>query len=376
MRRILLLMAHTGGGHRSAAEATMEALEAQYGSEITATMLDASRRYFPYPLSRMDAIYRDIIRFGKNLWSSSFRWFNTAQRSSAAIGVFWPFVRRGLVRMLLEHPADLIVSFHWMYNYPLWWARQAGRRPPRVITLVTDLVNPHALWFAPGAAKYLVPTNAAAGYALTSGIPPECIMTTGLPISLRFGRALSLDQASVRNEMALERERLTVLVMGGGDGMGEVYRVAEAVATAGVPLQMIVVAGRNDALREKLEKANWPVRKIVLGFTRDVPQLMRAADILVTKAGPSTIAEALACGLPIILSDYIRGQEDGNRWLVEDGGAGLYCSNPSQIASTLNRWFTEKDSLLPRLRAASHKQGHPEAASEVARVIYDLSSPR
>jgi uncharacterized protein len=99
---------------------------------------------------------------------------------------------------------------------------------------------------------------------------------------------------------------------------------------------------------------------------------MRAADIIITKAGPSTIAEAMACGLPIILSGYIPGQEDGNKWMVEHGGAGVYAPKPDKIAATLRDWLAPGSPAIEKLSAASQRMGRPTAALEVAQALYEV----
>ncbi len=371
-KRILLLMADTGGGHRSSAEATMEALQARYGGEVQVKMVDVLRGYAPFPFNRLDTVYPYLIKYGVELWEPGYQLLNSPKRARRFVRTFWPVVRRAARQVLLENPADLVVSFHSLFNYAILWAMQKEKITTPLVTVVTDMATIHALWCAPGATRYVMPTRMAARRARTFGVPPERIVMTGLPISLRFNNVLSRDKAAVRAELGLAQDKPTVLVMGGGQGMGDLYNAAEAVATAGVELQMLVIAGRNEKLKQRLEEAEWPVAKRIFGFTRDVPLLMRAADVIVTKAGPSTIAEALACGLPVILSGYIPGQEDGNRWLVERSGAGVYAPKPPQIAAAVREWLAPDSSALERVSAVSRRLGRPTAALEVAKALYEV----
>ncbi len=375
-KRILLLMADTGGGHRSSAEATMEALQYRYGDQVEVKMVDVLRSYAPFPFSRLDTMYPYMIRYGVEIWEPGYQLLNSPKRAQRLIRAFWPIVRRAVCQVLVENPADLIVSFHSLFNYAILWGMQKEKITTPLVTVVTDLVTIHALWCAPGATRYIMPTQMAARRARTFGVPPERMVVTGLPISLRFSQVLSRDPWAVRAELGLAQDKKTVLVMGGGQGMGELFEVAEAVGTAGVDIQMLVVAGRNEKLRAQLEEARWPVVKRVFGFTRDIPLLMRASDLIVTKAGPSTVAEALACGLPIILSGYIPGQEDGNKRMVVRGGAGVYAPRPEQIAATLREWLTPGSQWLETLGAAARRLGRPQAALKVADALYEVLQRR
>lgn len=371
-QRILLLMADTGGGHRSSAEATMEALQYRYSSNVDVKMVDVLRGYAPFPFSRLDTMYPYMIRYGVEIWEPGYQLLNSPKRAQRLIRAFWPMVRRAVRQVLVENPADLIVSFHSLFNYAVLWGMQREKITTPLVTVVTDLVTIHALWCAPGATRYIMPTQMAARRARTFGVPPERMVVTGLPISLRFSQALARTKAEVRAELGLRQDKKVALVMGGGQGMGGLDTVAEAVATSGADLQIVVVAGRNEKLRQQLEQARWPVPKLIFGFTRDIPLLMRAADVIVTKAGPSTIAEALACGLPIILSGYIPGQEDGNRLMVVRGGAGVYAPKPNQIAATVREWFAPGSAALETCAAAAQRLGRPDAALHVAEALYQV----
>jgi len=161
-------------------------------------------------------------------------------------------------------------------------------------------------------------------------------------------------------------------LMGGGQGMGRMYPVARALASTKIEFQLVIVAGRNPALKLQLQMADWKIPVRIYGFTREIPALMAASDVLVTKAGPSTVAEALAMGLPMIISGYIPGQEDGNLKAVVRSRAGVYAPKPKQIAQTLREWLAPDSNALTEYAQAARKMGHPEAADNVAEIICRL----
>jgi len=132
--------------------------------------------------------------------------------------------------------------------------------------------------------------------------------------------------------------------------MGPLERNAEAIAESGLPAALVVVAGRNLKLKQRLEARSWPIPTFIYGFVRNMPDLMSAADILVTKAGPGTITEALNAGLPIILYSRLPGQEEGNVTYVTAEGAGIWAPNLVRWWPRCNSGFT---SLKPGIKQPS-----------------------
>ncbi len=119
--------------------------------------------------------------------------------------------------------------------------------------------------------------------------------------------------------------------------MGPLYRIACAISDAQLPLQLVIIAGRNRGQRRKLDATPWKIPVIVNGFVTDMPDWMRASDVIITKAGPGTIMEALACGLPVLLSGFLPGQEEGNVTFVEQNQVGVLSKSPKGIAPYARR---------------------------------------
>jgi 1,2-diacylglycerol 3-beta-galactosyltransferase len=164
------------------------------------------------------------------------------------------------------------------------------------------------------------------------------------------------------------QEKLVVLLIGGGEGMGPLEKTAVAIAEANLPITLVVVAGRNVELKERLETRQWPMKTLIYGFVNEMPDFMRAADILVTKAGPSTITEALNAGLPLILYSRLPGQEDGNVDYVLSEGVGLWAPKTSYIVSALHAWITHPKQLELAAEAC-REAARPQAAREIARLL-------
>jgi 1,2-diacylglycerol 3-beta-galactosyltransferase len=159
-----------------------------------------------------------------------------------------------------------------------------------------------------------------------------------------------------------------VVLVGGGEGMGPLAATARAIDAARLPLQLIVVCGRNRALREQLEKYPWRIAAKIYGFVTEMPDFMRAADVLITKAGPGTISEAFIAGLPLILYSKMPGQEDGNVDFVVKEGAGVWAPEPEQVVHTLRAWL-ENPRQREKVAATSLRLARPKAARQIAHLL-------
>jgi 1,2-diacylglycerol 3-beta-galactosyltransferase len=168
--------------------------------------------------------------------------------------------------------------------------------------------------------------------------------------------------------------------MGGGEGMGPVKKTAKALGESlfdkeqGKPIgQLIVICGRNKTLSSSLQALEWKIPVKIRGFETQMEKWMGACDCIITKAGPGTIAEALIRGLPIILNDFIPGQEVGNVPYVVDNGAGVFSKSPKETACLVARWFGPDSEELKRMSENALKLAQPEAVFDIVRDIHELS---
>lgn len=363
---IVFLFSDTGGGHRSAANAIIEALELQFPGKITHEMVDIFREYAPPPLTYAPEIYPPLTRMPR-VWGMGYHLSDGKRRTRILYHTIWPYIRWGLRRLVREHPADLIVSVHQLPNEPMARAiAQSGHKIP-FTTVVTDLVSTHAAWFTNQADLIIVPTNAAYRRALHMGIAPERMEVVGLPVSNQFNQITSAKD-EIRKRLGWSQNRPVVLLVGGGEGMGPLEPTARAIDAAGLPIQLVIIAGRNNRLKEHLQKYAWTMPTQVYGFVQEMPEFMRAADVLVTKAGPGTISEAFISGLPLILYSRLPGQEDGNVGYVVSNGAGVWAPRPAEVAKALRNWL-DHPAQREAAVAACHRLARPNASRDIARLL-------
>jgi len=364
------LLSDTGGGHRSAAYAVAQALEGLYGEQPQIELVDALADYAPWPLNRLSSIYPYMVRLRGWPWAAGYRLSDGPRRVELLTRCCWPLVRVGLLRLLCDHPADAIVCCHPLFNYSILRTLTEAENKMPVVTLVTDLITAHAFWFAPAVSCCLVPTEAARRRALVCGMPAERVLITGLPVNPRFVAAAQKDSLAVRQRLGLEPDLPVVLLMSGTEGMGPLHRLCKAIAADGVQAQVVVVAGNNKWLRTRLTAETWPLPVRVEGFVHNMHEWMRAADLLVTKAGPSTISEALVMGLPIVLSSALPGQEWPNVDYVVQAGAGVWTPTPRRAAAAVRELLSPGNPRLAQMAARARALAQPDAAQRVAEIVW------
>jgi 1,2-diacylglycerol 3-beta-galactosyltransferase len=301
------------------------------------------------------------------VWSLGYHVSDNVYRYRAIYEAVWPYVRQSVHRLVRENPADLIVSVHPLINAPALRAIRGFRQPVPYITVVTDLVSTHVAWFDKRADLVIVPTEVARTKALKLGLHNDKVQVVGLPVADRFCQEPA-DRSEIRARLDWPQDVPVLLLVGGGEGMGPLERVAEAIDQAELPAAMVIICGRNRQLQQRLEKRRWNLPVKCYGFVENMPDFMQAADVLVSKAGPGTISEAFIANLPIVLYSRLPGQDEGNVTYVVEQGAGAWAPEPAQVVSVLRRWLSNPDQLR-RVSAASQRLARPRAARRIARII-------
>jgi len=360
-KKVLILMSDTGGGHRASAQAIEQALHVQFPSKFTVEIMDIWTDHGAWPYNQFVPAYRYVAK-RPLLWKGFFVYGNFPITRKIQELLSWHACALSFQQAIEHANPDLIVSVHPLCQYiPLYVvekmnARRQEKSLPRIpfVTVVTDLGGGHKTWFDPRVDACYVPSQAMANLAQYCGVAPRKIIMKGLPVRPAFWsscppdrgisswdssaegeRARDREKARVRGRLGLQPEARTVLVMGGGDGVGDLHSLATSLyttlansstsSTSTSKRQVVVICGHNQALRHSLahslctpctpSSASQGVRcsAAVLGFVSDVDQYMLASDVLVTKAGPGTIAEAMICGLPIVLSSFLPGQVNNTK---------------------------------------------------------------
>jgi UDP-N-acetylglucosamine:LPS N-acetylglucosamine transferase len=368
--KILLAFSDTGGGHRSAAVAIRAALE-KTGADVTTEMLDAlTATKFPI-LQHSPAHYDKLSTTGLKFYNLIFRMTDGGWRMNMLTRIVHIKSKRNVLDAIEAFSPDIIVLMHPLLQRLFSMVRRAFDLTCPIVTVVTDLVTMHAGWTYPDVDRYLVPTEEAYQVKLKRGLEPEQIQFTGFPVHPKFAD-YDRPQTKTRAAIGIAPDVFTILVTSGGVGSGHLNELVLALEEAHPEKQLLVVTGRNQALRDTLTAQCSNEHTHIYGFVDNMEELMAASDIVVTKAGPGTLMEALVMRRPVILTEAVGVQEYGNIDFVRDHELGLFCPTTSEVTeavSTLsdpNRYTA----TVSRLSDAVPRDG----AAQIAKIILEMGS--
>lgn len=412
-RTILFLIADTGAGHRSAANAITNAITlisrkeqeewracqraAQNDAAPSPTqeqadndslaqpppptyrieIVDVFEGYSRFPLREAVKLYGPTIRYNPKLFGEVFHRSNREGTVLTANTLATPLIHNGLLRLITSVQPDVIVSIHPLINHATIKVLRELRVHVPFLTVVTDLVSIHYSWFASGADVYIVPTEQAKQLYLKRELDPKRVHVLGMPIDPKFTRPTE-SKKDLQQRFGLKPGVPVVLLVGGGDGAGGLQTAVRAISQAHLPVQLMVVTGRNKRLYAHLQRTRSQLRvpAKIFGFVHNMPELMHASDVIVTKAGPGTICEALACHLPIILSGYVPGQEEGNVEYVVKNNVGVLAQNPIELVDALRRLLKPGSQELRRQLENAKRLSRPYASFDIANCILGFLPPR
>lgn len=383
-KKVLIIMSDTGGGHKASGLAIASALQELYPGKIEIKIVDMLACNCEYPFKASAVAYRYVAKH-PILWKMLYEYSRFPLTCFLSQRVAVQNCWKGFIKYFSKEAPDMIISVHpLMQHLPLrvinsMYGGAANRRKHvPFVTVVTDLGGGHPLWLCKQIDKTYVPSDFFEKWARNKGISRSKLRKFGLPIRPGFKPRTNKEKDSLRYKLGLHRGIRTAVLVGGGDGIGKIDTIAievarELGADGGGPAQLVVICGKNHKLKAKLEAETWPqnVHVSVQGFVRDMDQWMGTADCIITKAGPGTISEACATGLPIMLSDFLPGQEAPNVRYVVKGGFGAFSKRPKTIARTVSRWLTNPK-LLAHLSNNARKAGKPEATKKIAKDMAEL----
>ena len=370
MTVVLIAFSDTGGGHRAAAHAIRDALTGEYPQAET-HLVDPFALCPRWPFRSLGNSYPVVIDRAPWLWHAGFSITNTPSRTAFIQRLAWPAMRETFYGIAASCAPDVIVSTHPLLTAPL---RRAFPTTP-ILVVVTDLITGHVSWYSRDADLTIVPTPAARDRAIVAGVEKSLLHVLGIPVSHRFV-AVPGERDSLRAQLGWSDTRPTLLLAGGAEGIGPLESLCEAIDTADLPCDIAVVAGRNAALASRLRSRKWHGTVHTYDFVNNFSDLMRAASVLITKAGPGTISEACASGCPMVLYGAIPGQETGNVEFVTRGRAGVWAPSPLAVTAALHAWLIGRDApaALRRVASGALRLAKPQAAREIADRVVMLAA--
>jgi processive 1,2-diacylglycerol beta-glucosyltransferase len=375
-KRILILSASVGSGHLRAAEAVEAAV----------------RQTAP----RAETRHIDVLTLASRAFRRVYgRWYlDAAQRAPHFLGYVYdwldrPKERRGefepdtlrvaleklnlqpFLKLLKSETWDIVVNTHFLPAEIIASLRSTGRIGLPQVTVTTDFMT-HRLWLQEPCAHYFTATGEGAAYLAALGVHPQRITVSGIPVHPVFSRRKS--RRDCLDAHGMKGIRPTVLILSGGFGVGPIEDILKGVLTIEIPMEVVVVCGRNAELPRRLAGLPRPERHrvTIVGYTTAIDELMAVADLVITKPGGLTSAEVLARGCAMAIVNPIPGQESRNSdYLLENGAAvkiGPLATLPYKLAALL-----DDPDRLTQLKTNARRLGRPRAAFTIAETVLALA---
>lgn len=366
--RILFLYVTASGGHQGAADAMRSSLKSLDPSIRTAG-LDSLVYSYPILGRVFERFYFELIKHSPQIWDYLYDNEHIRGVTKEIHGLFNAVSTPSLRAILREHNPDCLVCTQAL---PCSWIAAQKRKNKihiPLVSVVTDFAV-HAYWLYHEVNAYIVAHDGLKRFLINRGIQANRIHVTGIPINAAFARLPG--KLESRKKLKLQPHAGTLMIMGGGHGLCPDFSTIRSLLQIPIPLQIIVITGLNKRLYRELTKKFPKHKQIrVFKYTRQIPRLMAASDLLITKPGGLTSSEALAAGLPMIIYNPLPGQELRNTRYLIGKGAAEKVNTIDELQETIQTLFSKPD-ILQAMRSASIAISRPHSAKQASKIILSL----
>ncbi len=372
-KKVLILSASVGAGHLSAANALEKEFKLQNAAEEIKNIdvLDYTNPLFRrlYGKAYLDMVNTMPEVLGWMYDSMDKPWQNEKRRLALSKLNTQPFIK-----LLKNEKPDIAVCTHFLPAEIISWLKAKEKISCPQAIVVTDF-DAHALWLVHHYEQYFVALDETKVHLSKLGIPTDKITVSGIPIDPVF--AETKDKIEMRERFGLAKDKLTILVSAGGFGVGNIQRLLEALSELETPSQIIAICGRNEELKNKLQKL--AIEKLnsktvsfkPIGFTKEMDEYMSASDIIVGKPGGLTTSEALAKGLVFVVVNPIPGQEERNSDHLLEKGCAIKCNNLPVLAYKIDELMSDKK-RFETMKTNVTKFAHPNSSREIVQKIISI----
>jgi 1,2-diacylglycerol 3-beta-galactosyltransferase len=371
-KRILILTADVGFGHRSAANAVAAALLERFSERCQVDIIN------PLDDPRTPALLRDtqtdydkLVKKMPESYKVTYKISNESVPNTIVEQTLTLLLFNVLGDILKDHQPHVVVVTNPIYLAPLKSVLALHRLTFPYQTVITDLTKVHRQWFNDGADDIFVPTPEVFQQGLKFGFSEERIHLTGIPVNTAIARQTHSKQ-EIRRVLGWDLDKTSLLVVG-SKRVKNLDEVLHIINHSGLSLQLIIVAGGDDDFYTRMSLIEWHTKVHLYKFVKQMPDFLHAADCILSKAGGLIVSEALACGLPFLFVDVTPGQEEGNADYVISNKAGEMAITPIQALEVLCHWTEHGGEKLWQYAAASRNLGRPLAAYEIADFVWQAA---
>ena len=365
--RILVLSAAVGAGHLRAAQAVELALREMLPAATVRNqdVLELTNALFRRVYGRA---YLDLVNNSPHVLGYFYDLLDQPSRSGKNRGDRFRLALEKLnlgqlIRLLQGEQWDLIINTHFLPAEIIASLRKQDKVSMPQVTVTTDFET-HRLWVNQPCEHYFTATPEGARYLHSWGVPAGDTTPTGIPIHPLFSKPKTRAECLARQGLAGDRP--IVLQLAGGFGVGPIEKITQALLAVDRPMDLVVVAGRNEAVKQELAKLDVPQRHRlkVLGFTDQMDELLHVADLVVSKPGGLTTSETLARGAVMVIVNPIPGQETRNSDFLLESGAAIKANNMPALTYKVNALLSEP-ARLAQLKENVARVARPRAAYDI-----------
>ncbi|MDD2689835.1 MAG: glycosyltransferase [Candidatus Omnitrophica bacterium] len=367
-KRIILMYISEISGHHSATLAIEKAIRSL---EPQTEILNINAFNYTNPISEkiINRLYMSVIKSTPGIWDYLYDNPNVVKNiekikdavhkfNSPKFKVLFDEFKPDVVACTQAFPCGMVADFKKTYNSDI-----------TLVAVLTDYV-PHSYWIYDSVNFYISPSEEVSQRLLKKGVEKEKIKAFGIPFDQKFNQPQ--DRHSLCQKFNLHANIPTILIMGGGHGLGPIKTIIESLENVYEEIQEIVVAGTNKKLYNSLTKVIKKCKKQILLFeyVDNINELMAISDIVISKPGGVTAAEVLTKGLPMIIVSPIPGQEANNTAYLTQKGAAIKLDEPEQINFIIDDLLENQDKL-ERLSRSASVISKPNSSLDIAKLLLE-----
>lgn len=370
MERVLFCSVSIGAGHDLAARAVMQEIEHRFPlCEIK--LVDTFRYINPVLNKVIVGSYMESLKFSPKIWGYLYSQAEEEDKFDEFGHILSKLLSVKMEKLIKEFDPQAIVCTHAFPAGILSILKGQGKIRVPLIAVLTDFTV-HPFWIHEHIDKYVLPSELLKYEIQEYGVGEEKIMFTGIPLRRQF--MARGNKTELRNKLGLE-DKVTVLVMGGGLGLGEIEEVIRSLGNADIELQIVTIAGKNDRLWTKLQTMFVSNKVKIFGFIENVAEVMGACDFIISKPGGLTTAEVMSQGLPMIIVNPLPGQEYRNTEFLLNTGVAVKVRKTEHLVAQLKVLLSCK-TRLEQIRGMTAVVGKPNSAQNMVDYLEKIVTGR
>lgn len=359
MDRVLFCSVSIGAGHDLAAKAVVQEIEHRYPSCRT-KIVDTFRYINPVLNKVIVGSYMESLKFNPKIWGYLYSQAEEEDKFVDLGHILSKVLSVKMEKLIKEFDPQVIVCTHAFPAGILSILKGQGKINIPLIAVMTDYTV-HPFWVHNHVDTYVLPSEQLSHEIAEYGVAKEKVLSTGIPLRRQF--MIKENKAEIRRKLGLE-DKTTILVMGGGLGLGEIETVIRHLGNADIDIQVITVTGRNYRLLTKLQHITVVNKVKIFSFIENVAEIMSACDFIVTKPGGLTTAEVLSQGLPMIIVNPLPGQEYRNTDFLLNTGVAVKVRKVEHLVSQI-QLLISTGTRLNQIRQMASIIGKPQAAADL-----------